>query len=133
MSADSTDSSGLDPSIMRALISAATWGAVATGLSLALGLPVDPMTIATDAGLMGGASMLNDKLHTAAGLVPGSLSSAAATGAIFAGLQKVVKGSEDYVANAAAGALNDFATEQVALMIENMYAEKDASDFDDSE
>jgi hypothetical protein len=99
----------------RAATSGAIWAAVAYGLAMVSGAPVSMNDLALDAGLMAGASVGADVIHAGLGMQPTGVTSAAATGAVFAGLQAAVRGDENYLVNGAAAAGND-------ALVEVMYA-----------
>ena len=92
-----------------ALFGGLLYAAVMAGMSVANGAPLDLMGVAVDGGLMGVSLLANEMLHNALELEPSMLSSAAATGGAFAGLQSVVKGNQNLAMNAAMGAGTDIA------------------------
>lgn len=99
-------------SVGRATTSAAIWAGVAYGLVMVAGGEVNLMDIALDAGLMGASSMGTDVLHGLAGANPTGITSAVGTGAMYAALAKVVRGSDAYAVNFVAAAANDMAVER---------------------
>jgi len=96
-------------SMHPALVGGLLYAAVMAGMSVASGAPLDLMGVAVDGGLMGVSLVANEMLHNALELEASMLSSAAATGGSYAALQSVVKGNQDLVMNAAAGAATDVA------------------------
>jgi hypothetical protein len=103
-------------SVGRATTSAALWAGIAYGLSMVAGGEVNLMEIAYDAGLMGASSLGTDLLHNMAGANPTGITSAVGTGVVYAGLSKVVRGSDSYAVNFVAAAANDMAVERYYAM-----------------
>jgi hypothetical protein len=101
------------PDLTRAVTAAAIWGVVSAGLILAAGLPLDLMNVATDAGVMGAATLGSDVIHDAAQMQPDMLTSALATGGLFAGGMRLLRNSEAYLTNGLAGAGVDLATDKL--------------------
>jgi len=99
-------------SVGRATTSAAIWAGVAYGLTMVSGGEVNLMDLAMDAGLMGAASIGTDVLHGLVGANPTGMTSAVGTGVVYAGLSKVVRGSDAYAVNFVAAAANDMAVEK---------------------
>ena len=52
-------------------------------------------------------------MHSTIGMEPSGVSSAVATGALYAGAEKLYRGSNDYVMNMALAGANDWAVEMV--------------------
>jgi len=99
------DSNSMHPALIGGLL----YAAVMAGMSVANGAPLDIMGVAVDGGLMAASLVANEMVHNALVITPSTMSSAAATGAAFAGLQSVVKGNQDLMMNAALGAGTDIA------------------------
>ena len=104
-------------SVGRAATSAMLWAGVAYGLSLATGAPVPISELAMDAGLMGASSIGTDLLHNVVGANPTGMTSAIGTGAMYAGLSKVVRGSDAWAVNFVAAAGNDMLVEKYYEMM----------------
>lgn len=104
------------PGLARAVLAGAVWSGVASVLLLTVGEPVDITTVATEGGLMAGSALGADYAHSLTGMNPTGITSAVATGALFAGAMKLIRGSDDLVQNALAGAGVDMATEYVVSM-----------------
>lgn len=96
-------------SMHPALVGGLLYAAVMAGMSVANGAPLDLMGVAVDGGLMGVSLLANEMVHNALEIDASMVSSAAATGAAFAGLQSVVKGNQNLAMNAAMGAGTDIA------------------------
>lgn len=103
--------------INRALISSGLWMAVVYGVSLATGQDAPLSEIATDAGLMGVSALGADVAVKMTGLSSSALSSAVATGVIYAGAQAAYRGDDNYVINGLSAAANDFLTETVLVRV----------------
>jgi hypothetical protein len=97
----------------RAFMSAGLWFAVSAGLGLVAGIPLNMVDMAVDSGLMGASSLASDAVHSSIGMSPSGVSSAVVTGALYAGTQKLYRGSNDYVVNMALAGGNDWAIEMV--------------------
>lgn len=95
----------------RAVMSAGLWFGVSYGLGLAFGANPQLMDVAVDSGLMGVSSLGSDMVHSAIGMSPSGVSSAVVTGGLYAGTQKLYRGSDDYVVNMALAGANDWAVE----------------------
>ena len=102
--------------VTRALLAGALWAGVSSALLFAVGDTPNVMNVATEGGLMAGSALGADYAHSITGMNPTGVTSAVATGALFAGAMKLVRGSDDYIPNALAGAGVDLATEYVASM-----------------
>ena len=102
--------------LSRALLAGGVWAAVSSALLLAVGESPNLMVAATEGGIMAGSALGADYAHSLTGMNPTGLTSAAATGGLFAVGMKVFRGSDDWVPNALAGAGVDLATEYVASM-----------------
>ena len=96
-------------SMHPALIGGLLYAAVMAGMGVATGAPLDVMGVAVDGGLMAASLVANEMVHNALEVPSSTFSSAAATGAAFAGLQSVVKGNQNLAMNAVAGAGTDVA------------------------
>jgi hypothetical protein len=81
------------------------------------GVEVSMTDLAIDAGLMGASSLGTDLLHNMAGANPTGVTSAVGTGVMYAGLSKVVRGSDAYAVNFVAAAANDMAVERYYAMM----------------
>lgn len=99
-------------SVGRATTSAALWAGIAYGLAMAAGVEVSMTDLAYDAAIMGGSSLGADLLHNMTGMSPTGITSAVATGAVYTGLSKVVRGSNAYAVNFVAAAGLDMAVEK---------------------
>lgn len=97
----------------RAFMSAGLWFGVSYGLGLAFGANPQLMDVAVDSGLMGVASLGSDVVHSTIGMSPSGVTSAVVTGGLYAGTQKLYRGSDDYVMNMALAGANDWAIEMV--------------------
>ena len=106
-------------SVSRAVISAGLWFAVAYGGGMALGSMPNLVDCAVDAGILGAASMGSDLVHSVVGWNPSGVSSAAATGALYAAAEKLYRNDDNYLVNAAVAGANDWAVE--------MYLEKSSA------
>jgi hypothetical protein len=104
-------------SVGRATTSAALWAGIAYGLAMVGGVEVSMTDLAIDAGLMGASSLGTDLLHNMAGANPTGVTSAVGTGVMYAGLSKVVRGSDAYAVNFVAAAANDMAVERYYAMM----------------
>ena len=93
------------------MMSSGVWFATAYGLGLATGADIALSDMAIDAGLMGATAYASDLAHTALNMNPSVATSAAMSGAIYAGVQKVYRGSDAYLVNFAGGAVNDYLVE----------------------
>ena len=99
----------------RAVMSGALWFGVAYGVGMVLGANPDLYNTALDAGIMAGSAVGSDMLHGMLGWNPTGTTSAVATGAMYAGIQKVVRGDSNYLVNAGVAGANDFLVEKVSL------------------
>lgn len=104
-------------SVGRATTSAALWAGIAYGLAMAGGVQVSLTDLAIDAAIMGGSSVGADLLHNMAGASPTGITSAVATGAMYAGLSKVVRGSDAYAVNFVGAAGLDMVVEKYYEMM----------------
>jgi hypothetical protein len=104
-------------SVGRATTSAALWAGVAYGLATFGGVQVSLTDLALDAGLMGASSLGTDLLHNMAGATPTGITSAIGTGAMYAGLSKVVRGSDAYAVNFVGAAGVDMLVERYYAMM----------------
>lgn len=107
----------MSSSMNRALWSAGVWAGTAYGLSLLTGANVSLYDAAMDGVSMGGSSYASDYIHNYLGWQPTGITSAAVTGAVFAGAQRGLRGSNAYAVNFVAGAGNDFLVEWVGGMM----------------
>jgi len=103
-------------SYSRALMSGGLWFAVSYGLGLALGTTPSLTDTAVDAGMMSASAVGADMVHGVLGMNPTGMTSAVLTGAYFAGLQKLVRGDNNYLINGGFAAANDMLVERVAAM-----------------
>lgn len=99
-------------SVGRATTSAALWAGIAYGLAMVAGAQVSMTDLALDAAIMGGSSIGADLVHNLAGMSPTGVTSAVATGAVYTGLSKVVRGSDAYAVNFVGAAALDMAVEK---------------------
>jgi hypothetical protein len=79
------------------------------------GIQPDLTAVMTDGGVMGAASLTSDTLHSTLRMSPTGFTAALGTGAAFAGLQRLLRGDENYALNVVAGASSDMLVEKVAL------------------
>ena len=107
------DSAGIN----RALISGGLWMGVVYGVSLATGMDAPLSEIATDAALMAASALGADVAVKMTGFASSPLSSAVATGAIFAAAQAGYRGDDSYLVNFLSAAGNDFLTETVLVRV----------------
>lgn len=110
----------------RALYSAGIWAGTSYALGLALGANVSLYDCGVDGVVMGGSALASDYVHQMIGWQPTGLTSAAVTGAVFAGAQRFVRGSEALGTNFAAAAANDYLVEYVGSMMAARAMESDA-------
>ena len=103
--------------INRALISGGLWMGVVYAVALATGQDAPLSEIATDAGLMSVSALGADVAVKMTGLSSSALSSAVATGAIFAAAQAGYRGDDSYLVNFLSAAGNDFLTETVIVRV----------------
>jgi len=97
-------------------MSGGLWFAVSYGLGLALGTTPSLTDTAVDAGMMSASAVGADMVHGVLGMNPTGMTSAVLTGAYFAGLQKLVRGDNNYLINGGFAAANDMLVERVAAM-----------------
>lgn len=109
-------------SYSRAVMSGGLWFAVSYALGLALGTNPDLTNTAVDAGMMSASAVGADVVHGMLGMNPTGMTSALLTGAYFAGLQKVVRGDNNYLVNGGFAAANDLLVENVSAMQRNARA-----------
>lgn len=96
----------------RSMASAAIWFAASYGLGMAMGTNPSLQECAIDAGMMAAASYGSDVVHTMVlDSDPSGMSSAAVTGALYAGAAKLYRNDNNFLPNAALAAANDYATE----------------------
>jgi len=95
----------------RATTSAALWVAVSYGLGMVAGSNPSLSDCAVDGGIMGACAVGSDWLHSMLDMEKTGVTSAVVTGAYFAAAQKLVRGSDDYLMNAALAGGNDLAVE----------------------
>jgi len=103
-------------SYRRAVMSGGVWFVVAYGLGMVLGSNPDLFNTAVDAGMMAGSAVGADVLHGVLGWKPTGVTSAVATGAMYAGMQRVVRGDSNYLVNVAFAGANDMLVEQWSAM-----------------
>jgi len=99
-------------SFTRAAVSGGDWFAVAYGLTLVTGANSDLYNVAVDAGIMAASAAASDVAHGMMGMVPTGVTSHLMTGAMYAGAEKLVRGDNNYMVNAAAAAGNDYLVEK---------------------
>ena len=99
-------------SYSRAVMSGGLWFGVAYGLGMVLGANPDLYNTALDAGMMAGSAVGADMLHGMLGWNPTGVTSALATGGMYAGLQKVVRGDSNYMVNVGFAGANDMLVEK---------------------
>jgi hypothetical protein len=97
-------------------MSGGVWFVVAYGLGMVLGSNPDLFNTAVDAGMMAGSAVGADVLHGVLGWKPTGVTSAVATGAMYAGMQRVVRGDSNYLVNVAFAGANDMLVEQWSAM-----------------
>ena len=114
-------------------MSGGLWFAVAYGLGMALGANPSLADTAVDAGMMAGSAVGADMVHGMLGWNPTGTTSAVATGAMYAGLQKVVRGDSNYLVNAGFAGANDFLVEKFAQSQRNARAMASMASEDDEE
>jgi len=100
----------------RAVMSGGLWFGVAYGLGMALGANPDLYNTALDAGIMAGSAVGADLLHGMLGWNPTGVTSAVATGGMYAGVQKLVRGDNNFLVNAGVAGANDLLVEKWASM-----------------
>jgi hypothetical protein len=93
-------------------MSGGLWFGVAYGLGMVLGANPDLYNTALDAGMMAGSAVGADMLHGMLGWNPTGVTSALATGGMYAGLQKVVRGDSNYMVNVGFAGANDMLVEK---------------------
>ena len=100
-------------SLTRAGMSAALYVAMMGGLSAVTGGGFDLSGLAVDGGIVAGSAIGADYLHSMLGMAPTRTSSAVATRAIFAAIQRV-RGDDALVINFVGGAANDAFVDMLA-------------------
>jgi hypothetical protein len=103
-------------SYRRAVMSGGLWFGVAYGLALAVGASPDLYNTALDAGIMAGSAVGADLVHGLLGWNPTGVTSAVATGGMYAGIQKMVRGDSNYLVNAGFAGANDMLVEKWSSM-----------------
>jgi hypothetical protein len=103
-------------SYRRAVMSGGVWFVVAYGLGMVLGSNPDLFNTAVDAGIMAGSAVGADVAHGLLGWNPTGVTSAVATGAMYAGMQRVIRGDSNYLVNVAFAGANDMLVEQWSAM-----------------
>ena len=103
-------------SMSRAVMSAGVWFTVSYGLTLAMGGGASLVDCAVDGGIMGVCAIGSDIVHSTLGMNPTGTTSAVATGGLFAGAQKLYRGSDDYLMNGLLAGANDWAIEKYQTM-----------------
>jgi hypothetical protein len=99
-------------SYRRAVMSGGLWFGVAYGLGMVLGANPDLYNTALDAGIMAGSAVGADVVHGLLGWNPTGITSALATGGMYAGIQKVVRGDSNYMVNVGFAGANDMLVEK---------------------
>ena len=95
-------------SVKRALFSSGLWLGVTYGICVFSGVEANLSELATDAGLMGASALASDVLLLTANVTPTAMVSAASTGAIYAGAQRVWRGDDSPLVNFLGASANDF-------------------------
>ena len=103
-------------SMSRAVMSAGLWFAVSYGVNVAMGGNVSIVDCAVDGGIMGVCAIGSDIVHSTLGMNPTGTTSAVATGALFAGAEKLYRNSDDYMVNGLLAGANDWAIEKYQSM-----------------
>jgi hypothetical protein len=93
-------------SFTRAGMSAALYVVVMGGVSMATGSDFDLSGLAVDGGIVAASAIGADYAHAMLGMVPTRTTSAVATGAIFAAVQRF-RGDDALLINFVGGAAND--------------------------
>jgi len=104
-------------SVSRAVASGAIWFGVAYGLSMATGANLSLTDTAVDAGIMAGSSIGADVVHSGLGWSPTGVTSALATGGMYAGIQYAYRGDTNFLVNAGAAGANDMLVEMYYSML----------------
>lgn len=99
-------------SVSRAVMSGGLWFGVAYALTTATGANVSMMDLVADSGMMAVSAVGADLAHGMLGWVPTGTTSAVLTGAYYAGLQKLVRGDNNYLMNGVVAGANDFLVEK---------------------
>jgi|Laugrefa1bdmlbdn_1035148.scaffolds.fasta_scaffold07957_4 hypothetical protein len=116
----------------RAVMSGGLWFAVAYGVGMAVGANPDLYNTALDAGIMAGSAVGADLLHGMLGWNPTGVTSAVATGGMYAGMQKLVRGDNNLLVNAGFAGANDMLVEKWSLMSrQSAQAQAMASEYDE--
>lgn len=97
-----------EPGFDRAITSAVAWFVVSYGVGFFSGSRPTLSDCAIDGALMGASVVVSDGAHRMLDLAPCGASSAVATGAVFAGAQKMVRGSNSYIMNFGMATANDY-------------------------
>jgi hypothetical protein len=97
-------------------MSAGLWFAVSYGVNVAMGGNASLVDCAVDGGIMGACAVASDLVHSTLGMNPTGTTSAVATGALFAGAEKLYRGSDDYMVNGLLAGANDWAIEKYQTM-----------------
>jgi hypothetical protein len=95
-------------SVKRALFSSGLWLGVTYGICVFSGVEANLTELATDAGLMGASALASDVLLQTANMAPTAMVSAASTGAIYAGAQRLWRGDDSLLVNFIGASANDF-------------------------
>jgi hypothetical protein len=97
-------------------MSGGLWFGVAYGLGMVLGTNPDLYNTGADALMMAGSAVGADMVHGMLGWNPTGVTSAVATGGMYAGIQKLVRGDSNYLVNAGFAGANDMLVEKWSAM-----------------
>jgi hypothetical protein len=94
-------------------VSAGLWVAIAFGVSVLTGSPAPAIGSAVaDAAILGVSSIGSDYVHSSMMWQSGGVSDAAATGIIFAALERAYRGDTAYLTNAVVAGGNQYIVER---------------------
>jgi hypothetical protein len=96
----------------RAAVSAALWFVVEFAVSSATGEGLSMGNAAVDAALMGVSSVGSDTLHRSLMWQSSGVSSAVATGGLYAVIQRFWRNDSNYLVNVALAGANEYAVEK---------------------
>ena len=103
-------------SYSRAVMSGGLWFGVVYGLGMVLGSNPDLYNTGADALMMAGSAVGADVVHGVLGWNPTGVTSALATGGMYAGIQKLVRGDSNYLINVGFAGANDLLVEKWSAM-----------------
>lgn len=103
-------------SYSRAVMSGGLWFGVVYGLGMVLGSNPDLYNTGADALMMAGSAVGADVVHGVLGWNPTGVTSALATGGMYAGIQKLVRGDNNYLINVGFAGANDLLVEKWSAM-----------------